>query len=110
MVTVKVGYADGYPRTLSNRGHVLVGGQRLRVVGRVSMNWITVDIGPDAAVKVGDEAVLIGEQGPEAIWANELSAICRTIPYEILCGLGSRVARKHIDRVITVRPRLARSA
>jgi len=97
IATLAVGYADGYNRALSNRGDVLIGGKRCAVVGRVSMNWITVDIGPNADVKVGDEAVLIGEQGAEAIWANELSALCRTIPYEILTSIHASLARRYHD-------------
>ncbi len=95
IATLAVGYADGYNRALSNRGDVLIGGKRCAVVGRVSMNWITVDIGANAEVRVGDEAVLIGEQGDEAIWANELSAICRTIPYEILTSIHASLERKY---------------
>ena len=97
IATLAVGYADGYNRALSNRGDVLVGGKRCAVVGRVSMNWITVDIGPNAEVAAGDEAVLIGEQGSESIWANELSAICRTIPYEILTSIHATLARKYMS-------------
>lgn len=96
IATLAVGYADGYNRALSNRGDVLIGGRRCAVVGRVSMNWITVDAGPDSGVKVGDEAVLIGEQGEEAIWADELSKICRTIPYEILTSIHSSLKRKYV--------------
>ena len=96
IATLAVGYADGYNRALSNKGDVLVGGRRCAVVGRVSMNWITVDVGLDAKVKVGDEAVLIGEQGDEAIWADELSKICRTIPYEILTSINATLERKYI--------------
>ena len=97
IATLAVGYADGYNRALSNRGDVLIGGRRCAVVGRVSMNWITVDVGPDAEVSVGDEAVLLGEQGDEAIWANELSAICRTIPYEILTSIHASLERKYVS-------------
>ena len=93
IATLAVGYADGYNRRLSNRGNVLIGGRRCAVVGRVSMNWITVDLGPDASVAVGDEAVLLGEQGDESIWANELSAICQTIPYEILTSIHASLPR-----------------
>ena len=96
IATLAVGYADGYNRALSNRGDVLIGGQRCAVVGRVSMNWITVDVGPDARVQTGDEAVLIGEQGDEVIWADELSTICRTIPYEILTSLNASLERKYV--------------
>ncbi len=96
IATLAVGYADGYNRALSNRGDVLIGGRRCAVVGRVSMNWITVDIGPEADVHAGDEAVLIGEQGSEAIWANELSGICRTIPYEILTSIHASLERTYL--------------
>lgn len=97
IATVAVGYADGYNRALSNRGDVLAGGRRCAVVGRVSMNWITVDLGPDSDVKVGDEVVLIGRQDHEEIWASELSRICRTIPYEILTSIDSSLERKYMD-------------
>jgi len=96
IATLAVGYADGYNRALSNKGDVLIGGRRCAVVGRVSMNWITADVGPDAKVKVGDEAVLIGEQGEEAVWADELSKICRTIPYEILTSINASLERRYI--------------
>lgn len=96
IATVAVGYADGYNRALSNKGDVLIGGRRCAVVGRVSMNWITADIGPDARVKVGDEAVLIGEQSEEAVWADELSKICRTIPYEILTSINASLERRYV--------------
>lgn len=96
IATIAVGYADGYNRALSSRGDVLIGGRRCAVVGRVSMNWITADIGPDAAVKAGDEAVLIGVQGDEAIWADELATICRTIPYEILTSIHASLERKYV--------------
>jgi alanine racemase len=75
---------------------VLIGGRRCAVVGRVSMNWITVDVGPDAKVKMGDEAVLIGQQGEESVWADELSKICRTIPYEILTSINASLERKYV--------------
>lgn len=96
IATLAVGYADGYNRALSNKGDVLIGGRRCAVVGRVSMNWITADVGPDAKVKTGDEAVLIGEQGDEAVWADELSKICRTIPYEILTSINAALERKYV--------------
>ncbi len=94
IATLAVGYADGYNRALSNRGDVLIGGRRCAIVGRVSMNWTTVDVGLHATVRVGDEVVLIGEQGEEAIWVNELSTLCRTIPYEILTSIHATLERK----------------
>lgn len=91
------GYADGYLRTLSNRGHVLIRGRRYPVVGRVSMNWMAVDVGPVTDIVRGDEVVLIGEQGQECIWANELAALCRTIPYEILVEIDSSLKRLYLS-------------
>ncbi len=96
LAVVAAGYADGYLRTLSNRSHVLIGGRRCRVVGRVSMNWITVDAGLYASVKPGDEAVLIGRQGNQEIWADELATLCRTIPYEILTGINASIERRYV--------------
>jgi alanine racemase len=100
-----VGYADGYHRALSNRGHVLVGGRRCPVVGRVSMNWITIDLGADSTERAGDEVVMIGEQGTESIWAGELARICRTIPYEILVGIDQRTTRLVTDASTSPRSR-----
>lgn len=96
LAVIATGYADGYLRSLSNRGHVLVRGSRYQVVGRVSMNWITIDLGPTTDVVPGDEVVLVGTQGDEAVWASELAAQCRTIPYEILTGINPAIQRKYI--------------
>jgi alanine racemase len=93
LAVVAAGYADGYLRTLSNRGHVLIRGRRHRVVGRVTMNWLTVDLGLDSEVCPGDEVVLIGEQGDEAVWASELARQCRTIAYEILTMINPAIER-----------------
>ncbi len=95
MAILSAGYADGYHRALSNRGHVLIRGRRCRVLGRVSMNWITVDAGRDSGIQAGDEAVLIGQQGRESVWAGELAKICRTIPYEMLVSIDRGAERKY---------------
>lgn len=87
IATIDVGYADGYSRLLSNNGHVLIGGRRVPVVGRVTMNLVTVDLGKDTKAKAGDDVVLIGQQGAESIWADELARLCRTIPHEILTSI-----------------------
>lgn len=89
LATIDIGYSDGLPRLMSNKGHVLVGGRRARVVGRVTMNFTVVDVGPEAAVRPGDEVVLIGSQGDETLWADELARWCQTIPYEILTNIRS---------------------
>jgi alanine racemase len=92
IVTLPIGYGDGYPRNLSNRAPVLIGGKRFRVSGKICMDQLMVDVG-DALVKVGDEVVLIGSQGKNKITAEELAFLSGTIPYEIACGLGSRIPR-----------------
>ena len=89
LATIDVGYSDGLSRLMSNKGHVLVGGRRAKVVGRVTMNFTIVDVGPMGGVKAGDEVVLIGTQGNEVLWADELARWCQTIPYEILTNIRS---------------------
>lgn len=95
IATIACGYADGYHRALSNRGFVLIRGRRCAVIGRVSMNWITVDCGPDSEAQVGDEVVLIGRQGHESVWANDLARLARTIPYEILTSIQAQAERRY---------------
>lgn len=90
LATIDAGYADGLSRLMSNRGQVLVGGRRARMVGRVTMNFTTVDVGPQGGVQAGDEVVLIGAQGQETLWAGELARWCETIPYEILTSIRSQ--------------------
>jgi alanine racemase len=91
---IPVGYGDGVRRGLSNNAEVLVGGRRYPVVGTVSMDNITIDLGPDTEVEPGEEAVLIGTQGEEAIRAEELAARLETINYEITCAISPRVPRR----------------
>lgn len=96
IAVVGMGYADGYLRSMSNRGEAIVHGIRVPVVGRISMNWITLDIGPDTPCKVGDEVVLIGEQEGENIWADKLGRQAGTIAYEILTAIHPRIQRQYI--------------
>ena len=91
IATLPVGYADGYNRLLSNRGEVLVRGKRAAVVGRVSMDLVTIDVTDIFDVSLSDEAVLLGRQGTEEVSAEELAAKIDTIPYEVLCGVSARV-------------------
>jgi alanine racemase len=93
IATLPVGYADGYPRLLSNHADVLVRGTRAPVVGRVSMDLLTIDVTgvPDAAV--GDEVVLLGSQGSATLTAEELAARTGTISYEVFCRISARVPR-----------------
>ena len=95
IATIALGYDDGYLRALSNKGHVLIRGARRPVVGRVSMNWITVDCGANSGVRVGDEVVLLGRQEKEEIWADELAGLCGTIAYEILTCIHPHLERRY---------------
>jgi alanine racemase len=90
-----IGYGDGWRRALSNRSDVLIGGRRRPVVGTVSMDNLTVDLGPGSDVEVGEEAVLIGRQGNDRISAEEVAERLGTINYEVTCGLLPRVRREH---------------
>jgi alanine racemase len=89
-----IGYGDGVRRGLSNNADVLVGGRRQPLVGTVSMDNITLDLGPKTDVEPGAEAVLIGRQGSERILAEEVAAKLSTINYEVTCGISSRVPRE----------------
>src|SRR3954447_3426187 len=91
--TLPIGYGDGWRRAFTNNADVLIGGRRYPLVGRVSMDNITVDLGPDTEVKPGAEAVLIGTAGSERITVEELAKRIDTINYEITCGLTGRVRR-----------------
>lgn len=93
IATIPIGYADGYGRILSNKAYVLVKGKRARVVGKVTMDQVMIDVGHIRGVKLGDEVVLIGKQGKDQITTEELARLCGTIPYEIACSIGSRVPR-----------------
>jgi alanine racemase len=88
-----LGYGDGVRRGLSNDAEVLIGGRRYPLVGTVSMDNVTVDLGPETEVEPGEEAVLIGAQGEEAILAEDLARRLGTINYEITCGISARVPR-----------------
>ena len=102
---VAAGYGDGYPRILSNRADALVGGVRVPVAGRVSMDMLALDVSKIESVTPGDEVVLLGEQGDGAISCEEMADRAETIPYEIMCGVGSRVPRIYLrdNRVSHVR-------
>ncbi len=91
--TVALGYADGYSRRLSNRGRMLVGGSFAPVVGRVSMDFVTLDVTGVEGVAVGDEVVAIGRQGDRFIGADDLAASLDTITWEVLTAVGPRVIR-----------------
>ena len=91
IMTLPIGYGDGYPRILSNRASVLVRGRRARLAGRVCMDMIMADVTDIPGVTLDDEVVLMGAQGDERITPDELAAFAETIPYEIMLGFGARV-------------------
>jgi alanine racemase len=92
--TVPIGYGDGWRRALSNNGELLVRGSRHRIVGTISMDNLTIDLGEATDVEPGDPAVLIGSQGGQRISAEEVAARMDTINYEVTCGLSARVRRQ----------------
>ncbi len=95
IAVLPIGYADGISRHLSNRGAVLIHGQRAPIAGLVCMDMITVDVTTIARASVGDEVMLIGRQGNEAITAQDIAQITGTIPYEVLCAIGPRIPRHY---------------
>lgn len=95
IATLPFGYSHGYRVALSSKAHVLIGGRRCPVIGRVTMDQTLVDLGPRAKVRRGDEAVLIGRQGRSEVRAEELARLAGTIPYEIVCSVHPRIPRTY---------------
>lgn len=96
VATVSVGYADGVPRALSNKGELIVNGKRAKIIGRVCMDQLMLDVtGID--VKAGDVATVIGKDGDEEITADEIAVLCDTIGYEIVCDITKRVPRLYFE-------------
>lgn len=93
VAVLAIGYSDGYSRALSNKAEVLLNGKRCRILGRVTMDQIIVDISRAGRVKTGDVAVLIGRQKDGVITAEEVACWAGTINYEVTCNLGNRLAR-----------------
>jgi alanine racemase len=96
IATIPIGYQDGLPRVLSNKGRVLVNGHFAPIVGRISMDWTILDVTNIPNVKLEDEVCIIGEQNNLKIPAEELAQITETISYEITCGINRRVSRKYV--------------
>ena len=90
-----IGYGDGVRRALSNDCEILIGGERAPVVGTISMDNLTVDLGADSAIEPGEPAVLLGGQGEESVNAEEWARRLGTINYEITCGISPRVLRAY---------------
>lgn len=97
VMTLPIGYGDGYPRSLGNRADALVCGRRAPVIGRVCMDMLMLDVTDIPEAGMDSEVVLLGEDGAEKIDASELAAKCDTIPYEIMLGFSARVRRAWVD-------------
>lgn len=93
IATIPVGYGDGYPRLLSNKGYVLIRGKQAPIIGRICMDMFMVDVTDIPGVVMGDEVTLIGRDGEESIAVETLSELCGRCNYEFVCDLGQRVPR-----------------
>ena len=93
IATISAGYADGLPLALTNRGFVFIGGRRCPIVGRISMDYTTVDVTGVPGVKAGDEVVCFGRCGSDSITPDDWAAVKGTHAYDIICSLGGRVER-----------------
>jgi len=97
IVTLPVGYADGYNRLLTNKGKVLIQGKKFPVIGRVCMDLIHAKIGKNRTIQAGDEVVLFGKQGDESFSVYDICDLINTIPYEVCCWVSQRVPRVYVD-------------
>ncbi|MCR5074335.1 MAG: alanine racemase [Ruminococcus sp.] len=97
IATVTIGYADGYSRQLSGKGEILVHGKRCRIVGRVCMDQLMMDVTDVPEAKSGDIVTMIGRDGDDIITADDLANVYGTIGYEVVCGISKRVPRIYID-------------
>lgn len=95
IATIPVGYADGYPRSLSNKGSVLIHGKRAKITGRICMDQFMVDVTDIPDVKTGDEVTLIGRDGSEFISVEEAAGLSGSFNYEFVCDIGKRVPREY---------------
>ena len=93
IATIPVGYGDGYPRMLSNKGYVLIHGKRAKILGRICMDQFMVDVTDIPQAKELDEVILVGRQGDEEITVDELGDLCGRFSYEFICDIGKRVPR-----------------
>ncbi len=97
IAVVPIGYADGYPRSLSNKGWVLIRGNKAKILGRVCMDQFMVDITEIDGVEVEDEVVLVGNQGTEEVTVEKLSEISQRFNYEFVCEINKRMPRVYIE-------------
>jgi alanine racemase len=96
IATVALGYGCGYPRSLTNRGILIINGKRYTIAGTVTMDYCMVDAGPVPSIAAGDEVIAIGTQGGETITPDDIALLDGTIAYEILCGMSSSMERTYV--------------
>ena len=96
VATLGIGYADGLHRALSNKGHCLVRGQKVPLIGTICMDMTMADVSSAAGVKVGDTATLFGQDGGRFLSVEEQATLAGTISYELLCAVGERVPRVYV--------------
>jgi len=96
VATLPVGYADGYRRSLTDKGHVLIRGRKAPIIGRICMDQMMVDVTDIPNVQLGDHAVLIGKSGDEKITVDDLAQLTGTLNYEIICGISRRTPRVYL--------------
>ena len=96
VATIPVGYGDGYPRSLSNKGEVLIRGKRAKILGRICMDQFMVDVTDIPGAAFMDPVTLIGRDGEEQITVEELGALSGRFHYEFVCCLGKRIPRVYI--------------
>lgn len=102
VATVPIGYADGYPRALSNRGHVIINGHKAPIIGRICMDQMSVDITGIPDVSIGTEVTVVGSSGGLCITFDDIAELCGTISYEIMCNVSIRMPRVYIRNNKTV--------
>ena len=92
-----VGYADGLPHRLSNKGKILADGKAAAILGTVSMDLTTIDLSHTQTLRAGDEVTILGQEGDAKLDAQQIAKLAGTISYNILCAIGSRVKRVYVD-------------
>lgn len=93
IATVPIGYADGYPRLLSNKGFMLLHGKRAPIIGNICMDQLMLDVSDIPNAAAGDTVTVVGQDGNETLTFSDLASLCGTINYELMCLIGKRVPR-----------------